>query len=134
MPYNGNESQQFTISSEGFLKNKKSGLILVVSEGSKQGANIIQCAVNGADQVNQRWLIKNDGTITLVDSQLVFDIKGGSREQRSQVIAWPYQNQSNQQWFICNSYNKSIVYKAFIDNQSQTFKWKGDYLHRPELC
>lgn len=104
---NGGDNQLWSFSAldgQGYvtIKNKNSGLLVGVSEGSTAaGAPVIQFTADGSD--SQKWQVVNNGDwVTFVNkhSGMVMNVKGAAGQARAPVIQWPSVNADNEHWII----------------------------------
>eukprot|EP00727_Mastigamoeba_balamuthi_P010616 m51a1_g6177 putative carbohydrate binding module (142) ;mRNA; r:27626-28171 len=101
--FHGGENQQFKFDEHGFIKSRRSGLVMDVEGGVGQGRKIIQYQKHGGE--NQRWRLTQAGTIQLECAELVMDVEGGNVNPGTHVIAWPPHGGPNQRWRIANAWH-----------------------------
>ena len=80
-----------------------------ISKGSK----IIQLPVHAGE--NQQWIMIGN-QIKLKDHDLCLDCMDGSKKQGTNIIAWPHDGNSNQQWELV-PYVKEAVQGSFCSKQ-----------------
>ncbi|CEP12062.1 hypothetical protein [Parasitella parasitica] len=88
---------------DGFLINKKSGLVMDIRGGNLQSdSQIVQYERKITMAHNQRWGFRDGFIYCLADPRLVLDIKGGSDKNGTEVILYKRKdkNNQNQQWTI----------------------------------
>ncbi|KAI9274583.1 ricin B lectin domain-containing protein [Phascolomyces articulosus] len=88
---------------DGFLTNKKSGLVLDVSGGDlKADKDIVQYGRKLTMTGNQRFGLRDGFIYARADPRLVLDIKGGESSEGTQVLLYKRKenDNDNQQWTI----------------------------------
>ncbi|KAI9318699.1 ricin B lectin domain-containing protein [Dichotomocladium elegans] len=89
---------------DGFLTNKKSGLVIDISGGDlKAEQPLIQFNRKVTTTLNQRFGLRDGFIYTRADPRLVFDIKADSDGEGSPVIIYKRKfdiDNANQQWSV----------------------------------
>ncbi|KAI8997553.1 ricin B lectin domain-containing protein [Pilobolus umbonatus] len=101
-PY-GDQENQLWRCENGFLLNKKSGLVLDVRGGDLQSDKpIVQYTRKITMAHNQRFGFRDGYIYCLADPRLVLDVKKGSKKDGAKVILYKRKDadHSNQQWVI----------------------------------
>ncbi|CDS03748.1 hypothetical protein LRAMOSA01149 [Lichtheimia ramosa] len=97
------DSQLWTYD-DGFLTNKKSGLVLDVAGGDlKSEANVIQYERKMTMTLNQRFGHRDGFIYARADPRLVLDIKGAEDKDNTSVILYKRKtdiDNANQQWQV----------------------------------
>ncbi|KAI8137117.1 ricin B lectin domain-containing protein [Fennellomyces sp. T-0311] len=93
---------QLWMHEDGFLINKKSGLVMDVKGGDlKKDKSLIQYARKAGLAVNQRWAYRDGYIFPHAAPHLVLDIRGGDFKEGSNVfLTTKVPNSSTQQWAI----------------------------------
>ena len=93
---NNSESQKFRL--EGTLiKNVKSGLVIDISGGEKEGSQIIQYKENGSD--NQKWYWHKDCTIRS-ENGYCLEVQDAKFEANTKIVSGEAKEADNQKWRI----------------------------------
>ncbi|SAM02508.1 hypothetical protein [Absidia glauca] len=88
---------------DGFLKNKKSSLVLDIDGGDLKVEKKLQQYDRKATRAhNQRWGYRDGFIYSRADPRIVLDIKGGTEDEGTRVITYKRkaEDNANQQWSI----------------------------------
>jgi hypothetical protein len=98
---------------------KSSSKVLDLADGK----DIVLWEVHGGK--NQRWVLHADGTIRSEDSDLCFDVEGGSVDDGARVIAFRFHGGANQTFRL-----KEIPTRSLDICRKRGYTWLGyGYYH-----
>jgi len=103
-----NANQLWSLSPEGFIVSKATGLVLDIEGGAGAGHKLVVWNRKGPseDASNQRWRFDpaEEKLLSYAGGNLVIDIEGGNTSSGAHAIAWNrkarHQNDTNQRWFL----------------------------------